>query len=670
MIQVSKKDKSLILLILSVLVVLYGIWSGFSYLVFRSTFNHSDINKVLSQDNKNQSEQWLNVSRPPEISDLKGRIILLDFWSYACVNCTQTLQEIKKLEQQFGSKITVIGVHSGKFENEKNFAEIKKAVIRNDITYPVINDAKSRIWDSFKITAWPTLVLIDPHGNIEKTYVGETGVIAVKSGIKQLISKYKYELNRDSLPITLEKNSIDGNVLSFPTKIEYAADFNYKSRHLPALIIANTGKNNIVVTSLSGDVILKIGDGNSGLQDGSFEVSSFNAPQGLLYRAGKLYVADTGNHALREIDFKSGKVRTLIGSSQRGEIIPDKQIFEAKSFDLASPTDIEFFPNNENIVIANSGTHQILTYNLAKDTISVVAGRGVEGITDGKYPDNVLSQTSDMSVYNRKLYFLDSGSSSLRVLEENGEVKTLIGKDLLKFGNKNGGKNEALMQHPLGLMADDTGIYISDSFNHAIKKYDFSSNQIFNLAGGRRSGDNLGSGSNAEFDQPEGITSVLNNLYIADANNNRVVILNRGSLSSAILNVMPPLKLPKEGFLQYLPNLTKSPDLALKSLSEITVKIDLKKGWKINENGPSFINLLELVKDDQANLVASLDWNAIKTKSMKLPQLLEKKKYLLQGVIYYCEDKTNALCYIKSYEQKLNADAVTKENQITIQITH
>ena len=162
----------------------------------------------------------------------------------------------------------------------------------------------------------------------------------------------------------------------------------------------------------------------------------------------------------------------------------------------------------------------------------------------------------------------------------------------------------------------------------------------------------------------------MNNLYIADANNNRVVILNRGSLSSAILNVMPPLKLPKEGFLQYLPNLTKSPDLTLKSLSEITVKVDLKKGWKINENGPSFINLLELVKDDQANLVASLDWKEIKTKSMKLPQLLEKKKYLLQGVIYYCEDKANALCYIKSYEQKLNADAVTKENQITIQITH
>ncbi len=667
MIQVSKKDKSLILLILSVLVVLYAIWSGFSYLIFRSTFNHADINKILHQGEKNKVEQWLNVSRPLEVSDLKDRIILLDFWSYSCVNCAQTLQEIKKMEQQFGSKLTVIGVHSGRFDNEKNFAEIRKAVIRNDISHPVINDANSRIWDSFKIKAWPTLVLINPRGKVEKTYVGEAGALSAKAGIKRLISKYKYELNRDPLPITLEKHSIDSNVLSFPTKVEYAADFTYKSRHLPVLFIANTGKNNILVTSLSGDVILKIGSGFADIQDGSFDVASFKAPQGLLYSKGKLYVADTGNHALRVIDFKNSKVETLIGSSQKGEALADKQIIEAKSFDLASPTDIEFFPNEHNIVIANSGTHQILTYNADKDTISVLAGSGNKGIVDGKYPDNVLAQTSDMSVYNRKLYFLDSESSSLRVMEENGEVKTLIGKGINKFGNKNGGKSEALMQHPMGLMVDDTGAYISDSFNHTIKKYDFASGQISNMAG-RKSGDNFGAGSNAEFDQPEGITSVLNNLYIADANNNRIVILNRGSLATSLLNVMPALKLPKEGFLQYLPNLQKAADIKLKPLTEITVKIDLKKGWKINENGPSFINLLEMVKDDRANLVSSFDWTEVRTKNIKLPQLSENKKYLLQGVIYYCEDKTNALCYIKSYEQGVSVDGNEQNSQIVINI--
>lgn len=663
--QISQKDKSLILLILAVAVVLYGLWSAFSYLIFSSTFHNSDVNKIFSED---KSEQWLNVAKPLEISDLRGRIVLLDFWTYACVNCVQTMQQIKKLEEQFGSKLTVIGVHSGKFDNEKNFTEIRKAVIRNDITHPVINDSKMRIWNSFDIKAWPTLVLIDPHGNVEKTYVGEVEVAGAKAGIKKLISKYKYELNRDSLPLALEKYSIDGNVLSFPTKIEYAAEFSHKSRHLPVLFISNAGKNNIIVTSLSGDMILKIGSGASGMEDGGFETASFNAPQGLLYRAGKLYVADTGNHALREINFKEGKVKTLIGSTQRGEALPDKHITEAKSFDLASPTDIEFFPNYENIVIANSGTHQLLTYNIVKDTISALAGSGAEGVVDGKYPDNQLAQTADMSVYNRKLYFVDSESSSLRVMDEDGSVKTLIGKGLFNFGNKNGDKSQALMQHPLGLMVDDTGAYVSDSFNHAIKKYDFTSGQIFTIAGGRGRGQSLGVGAAAEFDQPEGITTVLNNFYIADANNNRVVVLNRGSFSTSVLNVMPQLKLQKDDFLQYLPNLQKSEDLMVKADAEIVVKIDLNKGWKINESGPSFINLLELVKNNQANLIASVDWSEIKNKNMKLPKLKSGKNYVVQGVIYYCEDKSGALCYVKSYEQKLGASSSEKNSEVVVRL--
>lgn len=667
MIQVSRKDKSLILLILAVLVVVYGLWSGFSYIVLKSTFQHSAVNKLFAQD---KSEEWLNVDKSLQISDLEDRIILLDFWSYACVSCIEGLQEIKKIEEQFGSKITVIGVHSGKFDNEKNFAEIRKSIVRNDIDYPVINDSSLRIWKAFNVKALPTFVLIDPHGDVEKTYSGQSVFDDVRSGIKKLVSKYKYELNRDPLPVVLEKNNIDGNVLSFPTKLEYVADFAYKTRHLPALIISNTGKNNIIVSSLSGDMIVKIGSGVAGMEDGSFEVASFNAPQGLLYRGGKLYVADTGNHALREIDFKESKVKTLIGSAQRGDVLSDEQIVEAKSFELASPTDIEFFPNNENIAISNSGTHQILKYNISKGTIRVLAGSGVEGLSDGKYPENRLAQPTDMSVYNHKLYFVDATSSALRFLEENGEVKTLLGKELGKFGNKNGGKNDALLQHPMGLMVDDTGAYISDSYNHAIKKYDFSSGALSTLAGSRKRGSGFGFSSSAEFDQPEGIVSVLNNLYVADANNNRIVILNRGSMATSLLNIMPPLKLPKEGFLQYLPNLKKSPDVAVKADAEIVLKIDLKKDWKINDMGPSFINLLEMVQDDRANLVTSFDWSEVKTKNLRLPKLVAGKKYMLQGVLYYCEDKVNALCYINSYEQNLVVDADEKNEQITVKIAY
>jgi hypothetical protein len=131
---------------------------------------------------------------------------------------------------------------------------------------------------------------------------------------------------------------------------------------------------------------------------------------------------------------------------------------------------------------------------------------------------------------------------------------------------------------------------------------------------------------------------------------------------------MPPLRLPKEGFLQYLPNLQKAEEIDVKSDAEVVIKIDLKKSWKINESGPSFINLLELVDDDKANMVASFDWRAVSAREIKLPKLKNGKDYMLQGTIYFCEDKKNSLCYIKSYEQRIEADSGEEKTQIQIKL--
>jgi thiol-disulfide isomerase/thioredoxin len=658
----SHKDKSLLLFITAVLVVLWSVYSFFSYIFFNATYRTSDISKVIVAKN----DQWLNTARPLELEDFKGRVILLDFWTYACVNCIQALPEIKKLEEQFGSKLTVIGVHSGKFNNEKNLSAIKKAILKYDITHPVVNDPNFEIWNNFGAKSWPTFVLINPHGNIEEIYSGENELVNVKEDVSQLIKKYKYQINRDTLPVRLEKHDLIGNVLNFPTKLAYVNNFSYKSRHAPAIFIANSGHNDIVVSSLTGDIILKIGSGREGFEDGTFDAASFNKPQGMLYSAEKLYVADTGNHAIRVVDFKEGKVTTLLGSGQRGQVVEnDAEFLEAKNLELASPTDIEFFPNKDTIAIANSGTHQILSYDLKNQKVAILAGNGSEGIDDGQYPDNSLAQTADMSVYNHKLYFVDSESSSLRVLDENGYVKTLIGKDLFKFGHQGGDKNSASMQHPLGLIADDTGIYVSDSFNHVIRKYDFSG-QMRDLVGSGKVGDSFG--KSTQFNEPEGIVAVLDRFYIADSNNNRILVVSRGSLSSELLEVMPPLKLPKEGFLEYLPNLQREAPIKVSSNSEAMIKINIEKGWKLNEAGPSFVNLLQMVKDSQAVMVESFDWNSVKRKEMKLPKLNSDKDYLLQGTIYYCEDKVNSLCYIKSYEREISADEDEKNLQIEIKL--
>lgn len=662
--KLSSKDKSLILLVISCLIVLWALYSLFSYLFFTSTFKISDANKLIIQDGK---QQWINTSRPLEINDLKDRVILLDFWTYACVNCINILPEIKKLEKEYGSKLTVIGVHSGKFENEKKFPSIVKAVLKHDITHPVVDDSDQKIWNNFGVNAWPTLVLINPHGNVEEIYVGEDEAKKIPKDVKKLISKYKYQINRDALPIVLEKNKVAQHVLHYPTKIAYAAYFPYKSHNAPALFIANTGKNNVLAVSLTGEIIAQIGSGKDDFEDGSFDNTSFSAPQGLLYKDEKLYVADSGNHAIREINFREEKVTTIVGTGRRGSIISAPQPITASDVSLSSPTDIEFYPDAGKLAIANSGSHQILEYDLNKQTISVLAGTGVEGIADGTPTQNNLAQTSDLAVYDGKLYFIDAESSSLRVLSKDGNVKTLIGKGLFDFGHQDGKKDVALMQHPLGFMIDDTGIYISDSFNHRIRKYRVSTGEIQDLLGAQK-GDGTGSKDKTSFDEPEGIISVHDRFYIADTNNNRILVVNRNKLNSELLDVMPQLKLPKEGFLEYLPNLHHGADIAVASNKEIALNIDFKKGWKINDLGPSFINLLEIVSEDEANLLATFDWNMIKNDKLTLPKLVEGKNYVLQATIYYCETRKNALCHISSYERKIKARDGEKNNKIAIEL--
>ncbi|MBM3579684.1 MAG: redoxin domain-containing protein [Alphaproteobacteria bacterium] len=605
--QLSSKDKSLLLLIASALIILWLVFLIFSRLLFFVDFRNSDITKLSNAPN----QEWFNTSRPLALDDFRNRVILLDFWTYSCISCIQTLPEIKHLEERFGNRLLIIGVHSARFSAESG-ASIKKAILKHEINFPVINDSSLNIWNSFGIKLWPSFVLINPHGNVEKIFTGVNESEKIKDEIKKLVRKYDSQITREPLPVLLERYNTIGNVLSFPTKIEYVRNLSYKSHRAPALIISNSGQHNIIISSLTGEILTKIGSGRNAFVDGSFDAASFAEPHGTLFSDGKIYVADSGNHALRVIDLKEEKVSTLIGSGVRGRAL--ETISEDKNTNLSYPYDLEFFPNKNSIVIANAGTNQILTYNFKTRSISALA-------------DN-LNQTSDLAAFGEKLYFLDAMSSSLNVVTQDGEITNLVNSEL---------------QHPLGLMVDDTGAYITDSYNHVIRKYDFISKQLRKLT------------IKSEFDEPDGITSALDRFYIADSNNNRILVVNRGSLNAEILNVMPALQLPKEGFLEYLPNLQKSDKTKLKANTEIVLKVILDEGWKINEQGPSFINLLEITGINQANLVASFDWNGVKQKEMKLPKLSTSKNYLLQGTIYFCEDKANALCYIKSYEQEISA---------------
>ncbi len=119
-----------------------------------------------------QGAEWLNVDRPLTMDDLRGRVVLLDFWTYCCINCMHVIPDLKALEERYPNMV-VIGVHSAKFANEKEVDNIRHAVLRYQLEHPVLVDNDFQLWSAYGIRAWPSFVLIDPGGNVAAKTSGE-----------------------------------------------------------------------------------------------------------------------------------------------------------------------------------------------------------------------------------------------------------------------------------------------------------------------------------------------------------------------------------------------------------------------------------------------------------------------------------------------------------------
>jgi thiol-disulfide isomerase/thioredoxin len=491
----------------------------------KEPFKPSELHQVLTS--KSEDKDWLNTSRPLKSEDLAGRIVLVDFWTFCCINCIHVVQDLKYLEKKYGDKIAVIGIHSAKFDNEKDVQNIKNAILRYGIEHPVVNDDDFAIWKRFGVRSWPTLIIIAPDGRLNLALSGEGHRKELDEAIANLLKKYGDSVVQTPLPLEPETNKVMDAMLKFPGKIEYAANF----QGSPAVFISDSGNNRILAARLDGKIFLSIGGTEEGDRDGSFSDARFKEPQGLSFHNGMLYIADTVNHKLKVADFGSKTIRTIAGTGERGYIYSPKQVEHGKKAQLASPWDIVPYTKNgkQFLAIANAGSHQLLSYNIDDETVNLLAGNGRESIDDGATPYNSLSQPSGLSVVGDLLYFVDSETSSLRVLNiKNGEINTLIGTGLFDFGYKEGKQGQALLQHPLGLFAEGNTVYIADSYNHGLRIYDASQKELINFAGVMqggigRSGTTVGELSQSRFNEPNDVLKIDNSLYVADTNNHRLL---------------------------------------------------------------------------------------------------------------------------------------------------
>ncbi|MGH7128553.1 MAG: thioredoxin-like domain-containing protein, partial [Planctomycetaceae bacterium] len=415
------------------------------------------------------AEDWLNASGPIEIGDLKGKIVLVDFWTYCCINCMHVLPDLKYLEHKYPNELVVIGVHSAKFDNEKETENIRRAVQRYEIEHPVVNDANMLIWRRFGVHAWPTLAVIDPEGNYCGSISGEGHRALLEEVIDKLIAHHKAKGTLDETPVrfALESDKLKPTPLRFPGKV--LAD-----EASGRVFVADTNHNRIIVGTLDGTLIDVIGSGASGRDDGGYDEATFNHPQGMALAGETLYVADTENHLLRKVDLETKTVTTLAGTGKQDrERLPPAEPLQTP---LNSPWDVEAIDGV--LYIAMAGPHQIWSYDLKTRKLAVYAGTGREDVLNGPRAQAAFAQPSGFATDGEFLYIADSeGSAIRRIALSDGTVTTIAGtselprgQSLFTFGDQDGTGDEARLQHPIGVAYHDGILYVADSYNHKIKK--------------------------------------------------------------------------------------------------------------------------------------------------------------------------------------------------------
>ncbi len=496
---------------------------------------------------------WLNTARPLSLKDLRGKVVLLDFWTLCCINCIHILPDLHRLEERFRNELVVIGVHSPKFDNEKDTLSIRKAVLRYQIEHPVVNDAERKLWDAYEVDAWPTFVLIDPEGNLVGYTSGEGNYDLLAGVIERVVADAKTRKTLNETPIRFDlarlREGGDTTPLYFPGKVTADAAG-------ARLLIADSTHHRIVITDLTGNAVAVAGTGQPGLEDGPFNVAQFDDPQGIAVRGDTAYVADRKNHVIRKLDLKNRTVTTVAGNGKQASDPNDRRLpgaVPAKSIGLNSPWDVLLV--GDELYIAMAGHHQIWTYDLKKDEVATYAGSGRENIGDGPLPFAMLAQPSGLATDGKSLFVADSEVSALREmpLGGKGEVKTLVGRGLFVFGDKDGpGRvenvleretKEARLQHALGVAYVDGKLYVADTYNSKLRVYDPAKQELTTFLGGS---DTAGWFTSPMFSEPAGISHANGKLYVADTNAHRirVVDLRTKEVSTLRLTGVEPPKPP------------------------------------------------------------------------------------------------------------------------------
>ena len=464
-----------------------------------------------------QNLPWFNVKAPLDLPDLKGKLAILDFWTFCCINCIHIIPTLKKIEEKFPDSVVVIGVHSPKFPGEKVTDNVRMAIDRYEIVHPIVHDEHFTIWKSYTVRAWPTLIFIGPDGYILGQLPGEPDPEMLEASVTQVVEdmKQKGVLEANAKELLQPPAILPDTTLKFPGKIAF-------NPQADEFAIADCNHNQIVTADRQGKITRRIGCGNPGQKNGLFEDAEFFRPQGLCFDGQTIWVADTENHLIRKIDLTANLVATVVGTGKQGGFL--KHRGPGKEIAISSPWDVSLKDNR--LYFANAGTHQIGLYEIQEGMARLFSGTGAESIIDGPCNHATFSQPSGLSIGENRLFLADSETSAIRVIDLQGAgfVDTLVGTGLFDFGDQDGVGREAVLQHPLGLHYSKGKIYIADSYNDKIKVLDLETQEVTTVGASTKIV--CDDKSCTRLWEPAGVIEVEGCLYVSDTNNHRILKIN------------------------------------------------------------------------------------------------------------------------------------------------
>lgn len=537
----------------------------------------------------------------------------------------------------------IIGVHSAKFTSEQSTENIRQAVMREGIEHPVVNDAGMKIWNDYAVRAWPTLTLIDPHGRIAGETSGEILAEDLAESIRDIIQQNPDPIDRTPLELRHEAAMEPDRPLRFPAKLLLSGD---------RLFISDTGHHRVLEVRLdedgtgggagnSGEIVRVFGRGAPGLRDGSADQPAFNQPHGLSLAGdtdnGTLYVADTGNHAVRAIHLASGEVTTAAGTGQKAH--GQRKIGAPTETALRDPWAV--LALGDYVFIAMAGSHQIWVL-IKGSQLRPFAGNGSEALTDGPVGDASFNQPSDLAFGMGYLFVADPEASAVRAisLAETPQVVTLVGQGLFDWGDQDGPTNAALLQHPAGLAFDQQGIYVADTYNNKVKLLDPVAGQVKTLIGNGEAGLRDGSFEEAQLFEPEGVQVHQGRIYIADTNNHQVRVADLARQTVTTFHLKGLERLPVATAIE-TPAVTLDPVVGKPGQLWVTLDVQLPEGYHRNAEMPA-----QLIIGREAGAIR---YTFGEKEDIAFPVEAQVGSSIpLNLTLYYCKGGNDALCLIHS----------------------